>query len=184
MNRQVPQFSQAAPFVKRVTWGLFFVTLAIACLAFFTPGPVQRSAYMGAQYCAACHQEEYKAWANSPHARAHQSLPANKKNDPACLKCHATGVFEKNEAVLPGVQCEACHGPGEHYSNLHIKKDAVLSQRLFKEKPDEESCLHCHSVDSKLWSPKDNMKKIDHWSKARIKAEHGAGVTHKMAEIN
>ena len=183
MNRQEPQFSPGASFVKRIAGGLFFVALSAACLAFFTPGPIQRSAYMGAEYCGSCHREEYKKWANSPHADAHKNLPADRKNDRACLGCHATGVLGKNEPVFSGVQCESCHGPGQYYAALHIKKDAVLSERLFKQDA-KGSCLHCHSSDTKIWSPQEGMKKIDHWSKVQVKGEHGAGVTSRMAKAN
>lgn len=90
--------------------------LALMCVAFIVPGPIQREAYMGAEYCGACHQEEYKAWSTSAHHKA-------------------------------AVHCESCHGPGQYYAALHIKKDAVLSNLLFKK---EKSCLSCHSQDEKI----------------------------------
>lgn len=181
MNRQERYFSQRASFVKRTLSAIFLVALSAACLAFFTPGPIQRSSYMGAEYCGSCHQEEYKKWASSPHAKAHKDLPADRKNDRACLGCHATAVLGRNDPILHGVQCESCHGPGQYYAALHIKKDAVLSAYLFKHDA-EKSCLHCHSSDSKLWSLDEGMKKIDHWSKVQVKSEHGAGVTSTMAK--
>lgn len=91
--------------------------LALTCLAFLVPGPIQREAYMGPEYCGACHQDTYKAWQSSAHAKA-------------------------------SIHCESCHGPGQYYGALHIKKDAVLSKLLFKQ--DKINCLHCHSQEQKI----------------------------------
>src|SRR5262245_17434335 len=106
MNRGVDNCSGKAPFVKRLSVGVVLIALSLLCIAFFSPGPIQRASYMGAHYCGSCHSEEYKSWANSPHAKAHASLPQGNKSDPACLSCHATGYMEKNEPILEGVQCE------------------------------------------------------------------------------
>jgi len=176
-HRKVHHCSGWTSFVKRFCFGLFLIALSLFSVGLFSPGPIQRASYMGAQYCGSCHQEEYIAWSSSPHARAHEVLPPGKKNDPQCLSCHATGHFQKNEPLLPGVQCEACHGPGQFYAALHIKKDQELSRLLFMQRPvGEKGCRHCHSVDSKIWSAPENMKKIDHWSKSRVKGENSAGI--------
>lgn len=181
MNSKGYNCNAKASFVKRFAWGLCAVSASFFCIAFFTPGPLQKASFMGAEYCGSCHSEEYRLWASSPHAKAHDVLPIGNRSDPACLSCHATGVLEKNEPALPGVQCEACHGPGQFYAKLHIKKDPVLSRLLFMQRPvGEQSCLHCHSVDSKLWSPHENMNKIDHWSKTKIKGDHGASPKHEI----
>lgn len=180
MNEKAYELSSRMSFVKQVG-GIILLTLAtLATVAFFTPGPIQHSSYMGAHYCGTCHSEEYKIWSESPHARAHDILKNEHKNNPACLSCHATGALFKEQSFLPGVQCEACHGAGQYYANLHIKKDVELSKLLFMKRPvSESSCLHCHSIDSKLFSTHKMMKKIDHWSKSSLKGGHGSGITIK-----
>ncbi len=55
-----------------------------------------------------------------------------------CAGCHTTGFDpDTGEWVEPGVQCEACHGPGqEHASN-------PLNVKPFRE-PDAQMCGQCH----------------------------------------
>lgn len=173
------QSSVSALFVKRM---VMLLALALVCmfgLAIFVPGPIQKNAYMGAEYCGSCHQGEYKSWLTSAHAKASEDLPEEHKNNLACLSCHATGVLERNEPFFKGVQCEACHGPGQHYASVHVKKDPVLSKLLFMQKPNEESCRHCHSGAANLWSPHHAMKKIDHWSSSSMKI-HGSETIKKL----
>lgn len=164
LENKPPQSSGETLFVKRIL--LIFATslVLISGLAFFVPGPVQKSSYMGAEYCGSCHKAEYQQWLLSPHARATDVLPKEHLANPSCTTCHATGVFEKGESFFKGVQCESCHGPGQFYASLHVKKDPVLSKLLFMQKPSIESCRHCHSETANLWSPHRAMKKIDHWS--------------------
>jgi len=128
---------------------LGIITFCVITTAFLIPGPIQRESYMGAQYCGSCHQEEYKAWESSNHAKALVHLPNNMKDNRACLSCHATGVFEKHDPVFAGVQCESCHGPGQHYAALHIKKDAKLSNLLFM-RDAKQSCKQCHINEQKF----------------------------------
>jgi hypothetical protein len=162
-NNKLLQSSYRVPFVKRVSILAMTVVLCIFGLAQFIPGPIQKKSYMGAEYCASCHQKEYQAWATSPHAKATDSLPIDEKVNSACLTCHATGLLDKSSFVLNGVQCESCHGPGEYYASLHVKKDLVLSKLLFMERPGIKSCSHCHFSSPNLWSPHKAIKKIDHW---------------------
>lgn len=143
---------------------LIAIGFCISTLALLVPGPIQKNSYMGASYCGSCHAKEYTSWLNSPHAQAFSHLPKESIHDQACLNCHATAVFDSNTDILPGVQCEACHGPGQYYAKLHIKKDVVLSKLLFMQKPNEDSCRRCHAKTEKLWSFKQGMEKIDHWS--------------------
>jgi hypothetical protein len=131
-------------------------------LAFFVPGPVQQSSFIGAEHCGACHQAEYESWHASAHRMATDRLPPEAKSDRRCLSCHATGLLEQNEQFQKGVSCEACHGPGQYYASLHIKKDPVLSKLLFMQEPNEDSCRHCHSSSTNLWSAHPAMKKIDY----------------------
>ncbi len=46
-------------------------------------------------------------------------LKQSHKDARSCLLCHATGVSENLEPVIPGVQCERCHaGADQHALNL------------------------------------------------------------------
>jgi hypothetical protein len=142
----------------RFVLSLFVLIGALLSLAFLTPGPIQREAYMGAEYCGSCHLEEYKAWSNSSHSKAFVHLPADKKEERACLSCHAMGTFEKHDPIFAGVQCESCHGPGLYYAVPHSKKDAVLSKLLFMNKA-ESSCITCHLQNNKIIN---NHTKFNH----------------------
>jgi hypothetical protein len=56
------------------------------------------------------------------------------------LGCHATGA----SAELPGVQCEACHGPGSEYKSMKVMKDREASIAAGLIVPDEATCRGCH----------------------------------------
>jgi len=88
-------------------------------------------------------------------------------NDETCLACHTTGYGKeggyflaeagdakaaKKAAKLAGVGCEACHGAGGSYVDLHkeilkskrkYKLDEMLSAGLIK--PTAETCTGCHN---------------------------------------
>ena len=135
--------------------------------------------YIGAAKCKSCHQakesgDPYGTWASKEHARAFEVLAsaesleiAAKRGIPEpqesgeCLRCHST-AFGKPEEVLArgfeddlGVQCEACHGPGE----VHMKARFAAASRQQGAAPeytripaDEividpplETCLGCHN---------------------------------------
>lgn len=167
------QFSDEVDFVKRIMFFSVVLIASIFCLALFVPGPMQKNAYMGDIYCASCHQAEYQSWLLSPHSKAFDNLADEHKNNSACLSCHATGVSTANEPFFKGVSCEACHGPGQYYASIHVKKDPVLSRLLFMQEPNEASCRHCHLASTTLWSFHHAVKKIDHWSEIKKLPFHG-----------
>lgn len=55
---------------------------------------------------------------------------------PLCFGCHSTasssnGVFHP-ERLIPGVTCEACHGPGaQHVAQMSLEHDAMTSPVIF-----------------------------------------------------
>jgi cytochrome c554/c'-like protein len=55
---------------------------------------------------------------------------------PLCFGCHSTasstnGVF-RPEQIIPGVTCEACHGPGaQHVAQMSLEHDARTSSLIF-----------------------------------------------------
>ncbi|HEX8474515.1 MAG TPA: cytochrome c3 family protein [Pyrinomonadaceae bacterium] len=71
----------------------------------------------------------------------------------SCFACHSTGAAIGNQLhldrLIPGVSCEACHGPGgDHIASMELKD--FKNKRIFnpgKMNPDElsqEFCGSCH----------------------------------------
>ena len=71
---------------------------------------------------------------------AFDQLKGDEQSNPECLKCHATGA----SAEMPGVQCEACHGPGSDYKSMKVMKDRDASVAAGLVLPDEATCRGCH----------------------------------------
>ena len=73
-----------------------------------------------------------------------------KTHDSECLACHTTGYgepsgFESIETTpdLVGVQCEACHGPGEAHS-LN-PQDMAVRKGMKAYVHGENVCVKCHA---------------------------------------
>ena len=96
--------------------------------------------YIGAAKCKMCHKTEYTSWQGLAHATAFDQLKPEEQADAECLACHATGA----KAELPGVQCEACHGPGSDYKGLKVMKDHDASVAAGLVIPTEATCKGCH----------------------------------------
>lgn len=105
----------------------------------------QDHAYVGADKCKMCHKVQYTSWEETTHAKALEQAKASA--DPAfearCLDCHATNSDE----ALPGVQCEACHGPGSDYKKMSIMKDREQAVANGLVVPTQETCDGCHVDD-------------------------------------
>jgi predicted CXXCH cytochrome family protein len=118
--------------------------------------------FVGAETCSGCHEDLYKGWKSTRHAKAFETLKKKSQETlPACQKCHVTG-FEKTGGYvdqeltpdLAGVQCESCHGPAaSHAANPENKKGLVA-------KPAESLCRECHT--------KGQDPKFDYQSKIRL----------------
>ncbi|MEI6127439.1 MAG: cytochrome c family protein [Pseudomonadota bacterium] len=140
--------------------------------------------YIGANKCKVCHIKIFKSWSDTKHAKAFDILnpgvkaEAKKKaglddkkdytGDPACIQCHTTG----NNAMLPGIQCEVCHGAGKNFSNINImnkskwasspeaqRKLAVDAGLVIK--PAENNCRACHNEKSPTYKPFDFKSRYD-----------------------
>ena len=74
------------------------------------------------------------------HAKAFDKLKDDEKAKAECLECHATG----ESAEMPGVQCEACHGPGNQYKSIKVMKDREASVAAGLIVPDDSTCKGCH----------------------------------------
>ena len=67
-----------------------------------------KATYVGSARCESCHEHAHDVWANSPHAKAMDTLekekfPSNRHYDPECVKCHTTGFQQPggyNDLVL------------------------------------------------------------------------------------
>jgi predicted CXXCH cytochrome family protein len=122
--------------------------ITILALFLFAPWtyPEESGTYIGSKKCSACHSDIDKAWQETRHAKAIESLKKSKQeNLPGCVKCHVTGYerdggFIDNELTpeMAGVQCEACHGPGSN----HITDP--MGKKLTKE-AGEDLCRQCHT---------------------------------------
>ena len=100
--------------------------------------------YVGAKKCKMCHLTEYKSWEKTKHAGVFDLLKDDEKKDAKCIKCHVTGSVDN-----PGVQCEACHGPGSDYKKKTIMKDHEAREKAgLIAKPDEKVCTKCHNKES------------------------------------
>lgn len=98
---------------------------------------------------------------------AHKLDPAKDyTTDPECLSCHTTGYGQPGGFVsmqetpkLAGIQCEACHGPGQGYlkpelmslKNKKYKRSEVVAAGLVI--PSEETCTVCHNQKSPFYKP-------------------------------
>ena len=97
--------------------------------------------YISAAKCKMCHKVQFESWSGLAHAKAFDRLEGDDKGNAECLKCHATG----GSADMPGVQCEACHGPGSDYKSMKVMKDhdAAVAAGLII--PTEATCTGCHN---------------------------------------
>jgi len=118
--------------------------LAVMACAAGQPGPVMvpghsvvvamaerprgESPYAGRSSCATCHETILALWSSTAHAESFSTLQeSGEAENPACLRCHATGFGEWTGFVggdrtpgLAGVTCEACHGPsGDHAGSAY-----------------------------------------------------------------
>lgn len=133
--------------------------------------------YVGNKVCANCHKDEMQDWKRSAHGKTMEVLRAKKQSGPKhkagvnpdkdytkdekCLKCHTTGYKKEGGFVdmdttpeMAGVGCEACHGPGGDYRDIHNKKmldftsaEVRAAGQLYASKGDKV-CEKCHNDDS------------------------------------
>jgi hypothetical protein len=118
------------------------------------------SSYVGSAQCGGCHPSAMKAWQNSKHAHAWQTLVDAEKDPkrygwpvtkyPDCVSCHVVGYGEKSGFVsaektahLTDVGCERCHGPGlDHVASGGTKKLGILGGAL-----PSVMCTQCHDYE-------------------------------------
>lgn len=106
--------------------GFILALLAIVLIPASTRA--DRTDFVGAKACAKCHPTQYASWSRTAHARATATL--GKRTQRRCLGCHSTGDAPAGRAYFPGVQCEACHGPGAGYHPDDVMRNRSLSRML------------------------------------------------------
>ena len=122
--------------------------------------------YAGVESCAPCHRLEYIDWSASLHAVAYATLQQrNRQFFADCVSCHTTGFgYESGfqigdrSAVLEGVQCKVCHGPGSR----HISRPLATNIRR---DVGPRFCQQCHTPEmSPEFGTHDEefVSKIDH----------------------
>ena len=98
-----------------------------------TPNPNE---YVGTETCAACHEDAFKSFSDTKHAKL-------------------AGIKSWKDKVQG---CESCHGPGK----AHSEEPTVLNIISFKNKNAKqisESCLACHSGKE----DHNNFRRGEHW---------------------
>ena len=143
--------------------------------------------FIGASKCKNCHQAEpagnqFGAWQHTPHAKAFETLGTDRAKEVAkplgiadpqtsekCLKCHSTAFGEPPERIAKGfdpkagVQCEACHGPGEAHMKARFAAAAAAADKAgaWTALPEGElssgatpaTCTACHNKESPTFKP-------------------------------
>jgi len=187
---------------------LFIAAVCMVVMLDSTAIRAQDAEYVGVAKCKVCHSkaklggEEFQAWEQTAHAKALETLKPGAKaeaksaanldpqkdysSDPACLKCHSTGYGKPaaEGALLEGVQCEACHGPGSKY-----KSPTIMSKKKYGEDrdaarkaalaaglviPSEAVCTGCHNQESptfKEFDFKARVEEIKHKKEAGSEAK-------------
>ena len=132
-------------------------------------GAAKAAEYIGNSKCKMCHSAEFKAWAETPHAKALANLKAADakkaaevsekmkieiKGSPAatdeCVACHVTGfklaggypaADSTKTAAVASVECEACHGPG----SLHVGASMADKKKFINANVTANMCTQCHN---------------------------------------
>ncbi len=137
--------------------------------------------YIGADKCKSCHGsaesgDQHSLWKGMDHAKAFDVLAsegakklaaakgiADPQKADECLKCHVTAFGVPEDQIkkgfnrAQGVQCEACHGPGEQHMKVRFAAAAKgetgqgyvqIPPDELVAKPGQEKCLECHNDQS------------------------------------
>lgn len=133
--------------------------------------------YLGTDACAACHPAIARAWRATAHARATRALDRDQATSPRCRVCHATGWAPAGRSPLPGVQCEACHGPGADYAaGDDVMRDRTLARLLgladlSTPEAKEALCRRCHRPGQSTrlagFDPDEAWRRIQHMGGGR-----------------
>lgn len=134
------------------------------------PQKERNGPFVGSKKCQDCHEESYKVWKKSGHARAYATLAEldpPRQYDPECISCHVVGWNSQNYYPYEGgytsieetphlrdVGCESCHGPGGAHVAAESGGDEALQLELqkamvvTKEESRQRQCFTCHDGDN------------------------------------
>lgn len=135
---------------------------------------------VGPASCRTCHEEAYRVWSRSAHARAADALSPEQRQRPLCLQCHSREEQRDSQVQVTGVSCETCHGGGRYYQPAVVMRDKELSRLFGLIDPSPATCVVCHGgaqPSVKPFDVKEAMQRIDHWTadrEARKKAAASA----------
>lgn len=109
--------------------------------------------YVTVNSCKNCHEDQYKQWKMTLHAKAFDRIKKERKQDDlTCAPCHTTGFaqyngfysFEETPEMIH-VQCESCHGIGKlHVQSVERIKSNKLKAAILAP-ISEETCTTCHT---------------------------------------
>lgn len=128
--------------------------------------------YSGANKCKMCHMKQNKAWLETKHAKAFESLvnadeaksaewakkmgielKGKASENEQCISCHVTGQglpggYPPADATLMAnfnvVGCESCHGPGG--AHRAAPKDDAAKKATINNAVGEALCKSCHTA--------------------------------------
>ena len=114
-------------------------------------GTAADATYVANKKCKMCHVKQFKAQAESYHAKSFENLTdAGEEANAECLPCHTTGYGNPGGFAdaastpdLVGTTCQACPGPG----SAHIAKGLSKAARkpLIQRTP-QDACTKCHKT--------------------------------------
>lgn len=164
-------------------WQLLVAGVVLALMSgpgLMAQGYRGKGKYVGAKKCKNCHRSkkkgnQYGKWQKMKHAKAYENLASeeaiklgkaqgvdNPQQSEKCLKCHTTafGVEKKQihkrfDSKL-GVQCEACHGPGDKHAKARLMAAADMEEAQMGKRqkvpaseihasPSVKVCKSCHN---------------------------------------
>jgi len=113
--------------------------------------PNAPAAYLGAQACKECHEEQYERFQKySKKAHSFNSIKIMRKGlteeeQRKCYECHTTGYnrpggfrSETETPQLMNAGCEVCHGPGSLHAESQDTKQITRRPKL-------KDCEVCHN---------------------------------------
>lgn len=144
---EMPDHPVVGPLVTRTLKELSELQERQAAEALASADPDCGREYVGLAACRTCHPARHRAWLETRHAKAYQTLADRKREfDPECVVCHAVAFECEGDVIdwkalegFTNVQCEACHGPG----SLHVQSEG--GEKLLTGRGLLVACARCHT---------------------------------------
>ena len=99
--------------------------------------PDDKTGFVGSETCEACHEDQFKQFSNTKHAKL----------------SNLEGWKDKVQG------CESCHGPGKEHVEGGGDKTKIISFKNKNSKEISETCLACHAGKESH----NNFRRGDHW---------------------